>query len=153
MSNEKIDEKDEKQEEKTQEKTEEKTWEEKWERDPVGRLTWAAIFIWAGFVFLLSNLGILEQIVQTSSVTGITYLDSLISAWPLVLIGAGVIVLMDVLVRVLIPAYRRPLLGRIVIAVILIAIGLGDLVNWGIVWAVLLIIAGGAIILRAMRRQ
>jgi hypothetical protein len=151
MTNEK-DEKNEKQDEKTQEKTEEKTWEEKWERDPLGRFTWAAIFIWAGLVFLLSNLGILDQIVETISVTGIPYLDSIISAWPFVLIGAGVIVLIEVLIRLLVPTYRRPLLGRVIIAIVLIAIGLGDLVNWGIVWAVLLIIAGGAILVRALRR-
>ena len=80
MADEKFDEKE---REKRDEKSEEKTWEEKWQRDPLTSITWAAIFIWAGLVFLASNLGILNQILV--NVTGLPQLggfENIIRAWP-----------------------------------------------------------------------
>jgi hypothetical protein len=155
MSDPKFDEKErEKNDEKTEEKEEEKSWEEKWQRDPLNRITWAAIFIWAGIVFLLSNLGYLDSLLhRTFDLTGISYLDKVIQAWPLVLVGAGVILLIGVLIRLLVPAYRKPILGQVILAIIFIGIGMGDLVNWGIIWAVILIVAGIAIITRAFSRS
>jgi hypothetical protein len=151
MADEKFDEKE---REKRDEKSEEKTWEEKWQRDPLTSITWAAIFIWAGLVFLASNLGILNQILV--NVTGLPQLggfENIIRAWPLVLAGAGVIILLEVLVRILVPAYHKPVLGRIILALFLIGIGLGDLINWGIIWAVLLIVLGIFILTRGARRS
>ncbi len=151
MADEKFDEKE---REKHDEKTEEKTWEEKWQRDPLTSLVWAAIFIWAGLVFLASNLGILDWALQgATQVTGLGLFNKVVQAWPLVLIGAGVIVLIGVLIRLLVPAYRKPVFGSIVIAIFLIGVGLGDLINWGIVWAVLLIILGIYILTRGPRRS
>jgi len=50
-----------------QEKTaQEKSWDEKWRRDPLSTLVWAIIFIWAGGVFLLSNLGMLDTLLRPS---------------------------------------------------------------------------------------
>jgi hypothetical protein len=144
---------DEKGREKNEEKTEEKSWEEKWQSDPLNSVIWASIFIWAGIVFLLSNLGYLDSLLrETFNLTGISYLDNVIQAWPLVLVGAGVILLIGVLIRLLVPAYRKPILGQVILALVFIGIGLGDLVNWGFIWAVILIIAGIAIITRGIRR-
>ena len=77
MSNEKDEKFDEKAMEKQDEKsTEEKSWDEKWARDPLSAVTWALIFIWAGFVLLASNLGWLENILgRSSELTGIEMLD------------------------------------------------------------------------------
>jgi hypothetical protein len=152
---EKFDEKErEKRDEKTEEKTEEKTWEEKWQRDPVYVITWAAIFIWAGLVFLASNLGILDWVLKgASDITGMGALNNVIRAWPVVLIGAGVIILLMILIRLLVPAYRKPIFGSLVVAIILIAIGLGDLINWGVVWGALLIILGIWIMTRGGKRH
>ena len=138
---------------KRDEKTEEKSWEEKWQRDPLSAVAWAAVFIWAGLVFLASNLGILDWVLQgAAEITGFTAFDNAIRAWPLVLIGAGVIVLITVLIRLLVPAYRKPIFGSLILAIILIALGLGDLINWGVIWGALLIILGIWILTRGGKR-
>jgi hypothetical protein len=155
MADEKQEKSEEKEREKNQEKTEEKTWEEKWQRDPLTAITWACIFIWAGIVFLLSNLGVLDsllhQVERLSPISGIQSIDKAIQAWPIVLAGAGVILLIQVAIRLLMPAYRKPVVGTVILALILISIGLGDLINWAIVWAMLLIILGVWILWRGIR--
>ena len=156
MSGEKDEKFDEKALEKQDEKsTEEKSWEEKWSRDPLSSVTWALIFIWAGFVLLASNLGWLENILDRSvEVTGIEALDLAIDAWSIILISAGVLLLLQVLVRLLAPQYRRPITGTLVFAIILIGIGLGDLVEWsfGLIIAIVFIVIGVSIIVRGFTR-
>ena len=150
MADEKFDEKE---REKRDEKTEEKSWDEKWQRDPLNAVTWAFIFIWAGLVFLASNLGILDQILAgATEITGLGALNDVVRAWPLVAVGAGVILLLEVLIRLLVPAYRKPVVGTIILAVIFIGLGLGDLINWGIIWAVGLIVLGIYVLTRGFRR-
>jgi hypothetical protein len=154
-------EKDEKFDEKSMEKqdeksTDEKGWEEKWSRDPLGSFTWALIFIWAGVVLLANNLGWLDSIViRGTDFTGIEYLDQAIDAWSIILIGAGVILLLQVLVRLLVPQYRRPVTGTIIFAIILIGFGLGDLVNWSwtLIIAIVFIVIGISIIVRGLTRS
>ena len=147
-SNEKFDEKGiEKRDEKSQD---EKSWDEKWRRDPLGTLIWAVIFIWAGGVFLVSNLGLLDTFLKPDpEMPG--WLGRLDSAWSIVLLGVAVILLVEVAVRLLIPAYRRPIIGTLILAVILFSVALGDLVNWGIIWAVIIIGLGVSILVRGLR--
>lgn len=130
-------EKSEKDEEKRSEKEEkeEKNWDEKWRRDPLSALVWAAILIWAGLVLLASNLGLLTRFER-------------LDAWSVIFIGAGVILLGELVVRLLIPEYRRPVLGTFILAIILLAVGLGNLVNWNLVWALVLIAIGLSILFR-----
>ncbi len=151
MADEKFDEKE---REKHDEKTEEKTWEEKWQDDPLSRLGWAAIFIWAGLVFLASNLGMIDFLLQRADDLPLMGgFERIIQAWPLVLIGAGVILLLQVLIRMLVPAYRKPITGTIILAMILLGIGLGDLINWNVIWAVALIILGISILTRGFGKR
>jgi uncharacterized membrane protein YjjP (DUF1212 family) len=127
----------EKEEEKQTEKEEkeEKSWDEKWRRDPLSAAVWAAILIWAGLVLLVSNMGLLARF---------EWLD----AWGLIFVGAGLLVLLEVVVRLLLPDYRRPVMGTLIFAIILLAIGLGNLVGWGLIWPLVLIIIGVAILVR-----
>jgi hypothetical protein len=75
-------------------------------------------------------------------------------AWPIIFLGAGVIVLLGVVVRLLVPAYRRPLTGSIIFGFILLGIGLGELTRWDIVGALVLIAIGVSIILsRFIQRE
>ena len=122
----------------------EKNWEEKWRRDPINAVVWACIFIWAGIVFLVDALGLID--------TWFAVLDSDLNTWSFVFIGAGVIILLGVLFRLLVPEYRRPLTGSIILGLVFIGIGLGDLFDWVIVWAVILILIGVSIIFRGFRR-
>jgi len=143
----------EKHEEKRDEKAvEEKEWEEKRRRDPLGGLIWPIILVWAGLVFLASNLGLLGRF----AVGGKGYESDAggrLGAWSLVLLGAGVIILIEVAIRIAVPAYRRPVTGSIILAAIFIGLGLGDMTNWGVVWAVLLIILGLLMLLRSSFRS
>jgi hypothetical protein len=142
---------DEKSEEKDREKREEKTAEEKWRRDPLGAIVWAAILIWAGLVFLADNLGYLDTLRGLPGPGPDWFIGS--GAWSLVLLGAGVIILGEVVVRLLVPAYRRPVTGSIIFAVILIGLGLGNLTNWNLVWPLVLIGLGISFLLRGFIRR
>ena len=145
---------DEKFDEKEMEKQDEKAPEEKWRRDPLSSIVWACILIWAGLVFLASNLGWLDAIVSESEeITGISAIDNVLSAWSLVLAGAGVIILLEVAIRLLIPAYRRPVMGTFIFGIILIGIGLGDLINWNILWPLIIIGIGLSFLVKAFRKQ
>lgn len=153
-----TDQRDEKYDEKEMEKRDEKSpqekqFEEKSRRDPLSAIIWAVILVWAGLVFLASNLGWLDKLIRrTSDIPGMSFLTRLAGAWPIVLMGVGVILLVEVLVRQVVPTYRGPVTGTIIFAVILIAIGLGELVNWNLLWPVLLIALGLSVLLRGLNR-
>jgi low affinity Fe/Cu permease len=127
----------EKEEEKRSEKEEkdEKRWDEKWRRDPLSALIWAAILIWAGLVLLASNMGLLARFER-------------LDTWALIFLGAGLIVLLEVAVRLLVPDYRRPVMGSFIFALVLLGVGLGDLIGWNAIWALVLIAIGVSILLR-----
>lgn len=126
-------------EEKEEEKREEKSWEEKWRRDPLSAIVWAAILVWAGLVLLASNLEL---------VAGLEWFD----AWGLIFVGAGLIVLLEVVIRLLVPDYRRPVTGTLIWGVILLGIGLGNLFGWNVIWPLILIAIGLGILLRGFVR-
>ncbi len=134
---------DEKTEEKQHEKMGEKTWEEKHRSDPLSRLIWAGILIWAGVVLLANNLGILRDIPLLGGM----------SAWSLVFAGAGLIILVEVLIRLVVPEYSGPVIGSLIIALVLLGIGLDDLVGWSIVWPTIVIGVGVVILFRALVRK
>jgi hypothetical protein len=118
--------------EEKDEKGKEESWDEKWRRDPLTAAGWALLLIWAGLVLIAVNLNLF----------GIDW-----DAWPIIFIGAGVIVLLGVLIRLLVPAYRRPVTGSIIFGFILLGIGLGELTRWDVVGALVLIAIGVSIIL------
>ena len=132
-------EKEEEKERQEQEK-QEKTWDEKWRRDPLSAAVWAAILIWAGVVLLAQNLDLLVQF-------------ETLEPWGLVFFGAGVIVLLEVVVRLLVPTYRRPVGGTLVFAVILLGIGLGNLFGFDVIWPLILIAIGVSVLLGGLFRH
>jgi LiaF transmembrane domain len=137
MSEQQRNEKQEKEEEKHRQEQEkqEKNYEEKWRRDPLSAMVWAGILIWAGVVLLADNVGFLARFER-------------LEAWALVFIGAGLIIFLEVAIRLLVPAYRRPVGGSIIFGVVLMAIGLGDLISWNIIWPLVLIAIGLYVLLR-----
>jgi hypothetical protein len=149
MSNQSMNEKEEKEkdekrdetEEKELQKRDEKSVEEKHRDDPLSSITWAVILIWAGLVFLADNLGWLQNIPVTALPDGVHILGKL-EAWTVIMLGAGVILLINVVARLLIPAYRSPVRGTIILAAVFIGIGLGNMVGWNVVWPIVLIAIG-----------
>lgn len=151
MADEKFDEKE--QEKREEKSPQEKSWEEKWQRDPVNAVVWACIFIWAGLVFLADNLGFLDRVRFVGpNVPGWNFVVGA-EAWSIILIGAGIIVLIEVLVRLLVPAYRKPVGGSIFFGCLLIAIGLGNIFSWELIGPFLLIALGLSIIVRGFMRK
>lgn len=113
-------------------------WCTEWTRhDSLDSVVWAVSFIWAGVVILAYNLGVPFEIPVEEQ------------AWSLFFLGAGTFVLIEVAVRLLVPAYRASVGGELIWAGILFAIGTGTLV----VIVPLILIAIGASILRDLLRN
>jgi hypothetical protein len=137
MSEEPRREKDEK-----DEKGREESWDEKWRRDPLNAVWWALILIWAGLVLIADNVGMLDNLGLGGK------------GWALGFLGAGILALLLVLIRLFVPAYRRPVTGSIIIGFILLGIGLGELYRWDVVGALVLIAIGVSILLsRLVQRE
>jgi hypothetical protein len=139
--------------EKERSKHDEKTAEEKWRRDPLGTLTWAAILIYAGLVFLADNLGLLDALYRAFPFDGPgpDFLEG--GAWTVVLFGAGVILLVEVVIRLMVPTYRQAVTGTLILAAILIGSSLGNLFGWELVWPLVIIAIGLGVLLRAFMRR
>jgi hypothetical protein len=136
----------EKEEEKRREKEEEKGsgrgWDEKWERDRLRMISIAAIFIWGGLVALAGTLNLFNY-------------DWGGHGWAIFLLGTGVILLVKVIIRALIPEYRRAIGGSLIIGFILLAVGVSDLTGWSwdYIWPIILVAIGLAILLRGVLRR
>ncbi len=120
--------------------------EEKGRGDPLNTAVWGLIIVWAGLVFLADNLGLFRSF--RGDVPG---LPIRFESWSLIFIGAGVILLLEAVVRVLMPAYRRAVTGTIILGIVFLSIGLGNLISWAVVGPLILIAIGAIILLRGMR--
>jgi hypothetical protein len=139
----KEDEKEHEKEEKDEEKSRGGWGYEKWRRDPLSAVVWAGMLIWAGLALLAENLGFLA---------GLRIQESYIGAWPIILIGASMIVFLEALVRLAVPTYRRAIGGTLFFAAVLLALGLGDLVGWRVVGPLILIAFGLSVLVRGLFR-
>ena len=120
---------DEKGQDEKSEKGRDDSWDEKWRRDPVEAAVWAFVLIWAGIVWLLSNTGVLESIFGEK-----------VEWWAVGFLGAGLIVLLGVGARLVVPAWRRPVIGSLILGLIFIGIALGQITGgWVVVGPLVLI--------------
>jgi hypothetical protein len=141
---------DEKTEEKSYEKEHEKQGE-KSNQDPLSALTWALILIWAGLVFLASNLGWLDRLqVQFNLPEGFEVLR--LGTWSVIALGAGLILLVEALIRTFVPAYRSSTGGNYFLAAIFLGISLNGIFGWQLVWPFILIGLGLASLAKALVR-
>ena len=125
-----------------EEKDRGESWDEKWRSDPLNAAWWALILIWAGLVLIADQLGMLDNL----------GLDG--KGWAIGFLGAGILALLLVLVRLFVPAYRRPVTGSIIVGFILLGIGLGELYRWDVIGALVLIAIGVSILLsRLVQRE
>jgi hypothetical protein len=111
------------------------SWDNDWEakawHDPLDTVIWAAAFIWAGAVWLASSFGYIEE-----------------QAWSLFFLGAGALVLVELAIRLLVPAHRRDLLGTLIWAGAMFCLG-----GWGYLWSLVLVGIGVALLLRGLSPQ
>lgn len=131
------DEKEEKEEKPGQGR--EQTREEKWTRDPLGGLIWGLIIILAGLTLVAANLGTFPWLTWDN-------------AWALIFIGAGLIFLLEVVIRLIMPAYRRPLAGRLVLVFVALGLGLGGFIGFELTWPLIIVGIGVAIVVGAFLR-
>lgn len=121
-------------------------------RDVLSTVVWALIFIWAGLVLLADNLGYLGWLqTRVSDLPG-AWRQFGMEAWPLIFLGAGLLVLVEVVLRLTVPAFRRPVIGRVIVVILLLGVGLGNLTNWALLWPVMLILLGVSMLLGGFLR-
>ena len=131
-------EKEEKQEkdEKARDEKDEKSQEEKWRRDPLGRVIFGLIVIAAGIMFLLA------------SQDKIAWDDW----WAYFLLAIGGIFIFEVLIRSIMPAYRKPVFGKLIAGLVLIAIGASNIYGLVSGWPLIIIAVGVMILFNALFR-
>jgi hypothetical protein len=106
-------------------------WEEWTCHDRLDTVMWAIAFVWAGLVWLASSLGYLPE-----------------QAWSLFFLGAGILTLIELAIRLLVPAHRRDLLGTLIWAGAMFLLG-----GWDYFWPFVLIAIGASILLRGFYPQ
>jgi hypothetical protein len=144
----------EKQLEKQEEKSpEEKNYEEKYRRDPLGTIVWAVILIWAGAVFMVDNMGylsIFQPVIDLLpsggdlwTVVNVPFIQ--FTAIQLFLFGVAFILAIEIVVRLIVPEYRRPIFGSVVFLGVVLSLAYD---NWDFFFPLLLIAFGISILLR-----
>jgi hypothetical protein len=139
MAERRRNEKEEEKREKEDEKRSEKSWDEKWRHNPVRAVTLAIILIWGGIVALIS-------------VGNLISMPKWWEGWPVFLVGTGVILLIKAAIRMM-PEHRRSVGGTVIIGIVLIGVGLGDLLTWSFIWPVILIVIGLVLIIGIFFRR
>lgn len=126
---------DEKQHEKEQEKQQEKgrNLDEKYRRNPLEIFSWALLLIWLGVILLLQNT---DVIVDTAR------------GWAIFAWGGGVIVFGEVLLRLMVPKWRRPVMGSFIWGAIWVGVGFGLWYGeWAVIGPIVIIAVGVALLL------
>jgi hypothetical protein len=111
--------------------------EERHKKDSLSGIIGGLIIILLGVLFLLRNMGYLWWH----------------NWWAYFLLGLGVILIIDAVIRSLVPQYRRPIIGRLIGGIVLIFIGAGNIygiVDW---WPLILVGVGIAIIIGAVLKH
>jgi fatty acid desaturase len=124
-----------------QEKDEKDRGEREWDKgeqwsggDALGPIIWGLIIIFAGLTFAAVNLGMYPWLTWEN-------------VWSVIFIAAGLLFVLEVIIRILMPTYRRPIRGRIILAFVALAIGLGGLIGWEVTWPLIIIAVGLAIVI------
>lgn len=137
---------DEKEMEKHDEKAE-KSYDEKHRTDPLGSLVGAAFLIWIGVVLLAANTGFLNQVNIGSPEIPFDFPFVGARTWTVFFLGGGIILFVELLVRIFVPTYRRPLLGTIIGCVVFFALSLG---RWSLVWPLVVVAIGVSMLLSGL---
>ena len=156
MSEPVMNEKDEKQFDEKAEKELRKHDEKTEERDTLNSSVWAAILIWAGSVFLAVNTGWVDRYVSGYYLSRILPEGMVIfepGVWSIVAVGAGAILLLEVIIRMIVPSLHRNIFGTLILAGVFLGVGLGNFFGWDLIWPVILIVLGVSVLLGGVLRK
>jgi hypothetical protein len=113
-------------------------WNEWWKNDRLDSLGWAAIFSWAALVVLATYTDFKDDF------------DSW-DGWGVFFVGAGAIVLLEAVIRLLVPRYRARFGWTLFWGTVLLALGLGGMVSGA--WYALPLAAVAVLILYDVRSK
>jgi hypothetical protein len=74
------------------------------------------------------------------------------AVWEIIILGAGVILLVEVVIRLMVPSLRRHVIGTLVPGVIFIGIGLGNFIGWDLIGPFILIALGISVLIVGLLR-
>ena len=123
-------------EEKGQEKQEEKGQglDEKYHRNPLGFVTFAVTVIWLGIFLVLQNQDVFAKTDR---------------GWAIFVWGLAVLAVIEVGLRLTVPRWRQPVVGKVIWAAIWGGVGAGlwSRGNWEIIGPIVLIAIGVAMVM------
>jgi hypothetical protein len=132
----------EKEEEKREEKSSDLSEKEEksggWQQDSLSRSIWALILIMAGLLLLVVSM-------DSPFLGGLGWFD----VWGAIMIGAALLLGLEIAIRLISPTYARPVRGRIILALILGFLGLSSFTNIDL-WPLILIAIGLSILYQAL---
>ena len=122
------------------------------ENDALSTVVWAFILIWAGLVFLASNMNWFSRFglaINNSWAWNFTHFG----VWNLIALGAGAILLVEAAVRLAVPELRSHMGGALVGGIVLIGVGLGGWFSWSYLWPLILIAVGINVLITGLGRK
>lgn len=119
-----------------EEREERRPTEEKWARDPIGAIFFGLILLVVAVVLLLGTQGYVEWE----------------DIWAYFLVGLGLIFWVEAVARFALPAYRRPIFGRLILGLVLVAVGAANIYGLAEWWPVALIVVALAVVLYGLVR-
>ncbi len=127
-------------------------------QDMLSYIVWAAILVWGSITFLSIKNGWLETFFSSNLIAQILPESAAVMkpccTWSLIILGAGVILLVEVAARLLIPVFPYHNGGTIIVGVVFIGVGLRNIFGWDYLWAFFLASVGASILLdRFIRRR
>jgi hypothetical protein len=117
-------------------------------QDPLDAIAWALILIWAGLVFLVFNVGWVDKLNLAINLPENAIFLGL-RVWPVIALGAGVILLIETFTRMLVPAFNASNIGQIFLAFLFLALGLDGIFEWKFLWPLVLVCSGMVILANA----
>jgi hypothetical protein len=106
--------------------------------DKLDTIGWAFVFFWGALVILAESTGFASNFRWWGD------------GWGVFFAGAGVIVLLETSIRLLVPEYRRGIVFGLILGFILLGIGLG---GWNLILPLMLAAIGVAILSKVFSRK
>lgn len=114
----------------------EKELEEKWRHDPISSIFWGLILVVLGGSLYLSARGLVGWGAW----------------WAYFLLGLGCIFVIEWVLRLAMPAYRRAGMGKLVTGLILACIGAANIFSLRPWWPLILVVLGIVVVISGIRR-